>query len=199
MSPGQKSRLSIDLAPATLKKFQKACEDAGRGPEKALGQWVQFIVKRHRNRAAKTGPFHLIPGEGKPRAESPDESLKTRLQVRVREADRTALKRACKKRGMDLSSILRNWVDYILEQNQKGENVAAPAEPAAFKKNRRELVFETRLQIRMLDVTTLNKFRRMCQDQRLDQSRLVRGWLAHILKLHKDGGSIEPPKTRRLP
>lgn len=199
MSPGQKSRLSIDLAPATLKAFEKACEDGGRAPEKVLGQWVQFIVKRHRKRAAKTGPFHLIPGEGKPRAASADESLRTRLQVRVREVDRTALMRACEERGVDLSSLLRRWVDYILEQNQKGGNVAAPAEPEAYKKNRRKLVFETRLQIRLLDVKVLNKFRRMCRDQRLDQSRLVRGWLTHILKLHKDGGSIEPPKTRRLP
>ena len=205
MSPGPHKRTSIDLDPDVLQKFTKACQDCGEEPKEVLQRWISSAVRQHQGRGTSRRTFALIPGKRRRRKESPDASLRTRLQILIKSKDYAALMKACHKHNaahndqIDLSGLIRSWVSHLLHLYKQGGDIAEHAEAEAFKTNVRSLVYDARLQIRMMHADLLNRFRRMCRKERLSQSRVLRGWIAHILSLDAQGKGIMPPAKKVPP
>ena len=204
MNPGPPKRTSIDLAPNVLQKFTKACQECGEDPKAVLHRWISSALRQHQGRGTSRRTFAVIPGKSRRRKESPDASLRTRLQILIKSEDYAALMNACKNHNaahqdqIDLSGLIRSWVSYLLKQHEQSRSIVGKAEGLVLKEDPRERVLDARLQIRLLDPEMLNRFRSMCRKVKIGQSRLMRGWIAHILALNAQGKGIMPP-TNKVP
>lgn len=204
MSPGPQKRTSIDLDPNVLQKFTKACQDCGEEPKAVLHRWISSALSQHQGRETARRTFAVIPGKRRRRKVSPDASLRTRLQILIKSKDYNALMNACRKHNaahqdqIDLSALIRIWVSYLMEQHEQSRNIAGKAEGLVLKEDPRERDLDARLQIRLLDPGMLTRFRGMCREVKVGQSRLMRGWIAHILALDAQGKGIMPP-ARKVP
>ena len=197
MGAQKKTHLSIILNQSSLMAFRKACEECGESPDKVFGRWIKFsLAKWRRNKIGR--PFHLLPGEVMARkktakAPKPKSPTPTRLQLRLKRSTLDALKATCLDHKRDVSSVIRDWIDYILKLHRHGEKILATAEHEELKEDLRELVFNSRLHVSMEPVI-LSNLKAACRKEGFHHSRVMRSWIAHILAIprsQKEG--IGPP------
>ena len=197
MSPRKQSRISIALAPARLRAFRKACKDSGVDPERVIQRWVKFTMAQ-RDRKKEARPFHLLPGEVMVRkrrgnAPKPKYPTPTRLQLRLKRSTLDALQATCLYHKRDVSSVIRDWIDYILKRHRHGAKILASAGHEELKEDPRELVFDSRLHVSVKPVI-LSNLKAACRKEGFHHSRVMRSWIVYILAIPRSQeGSIDPP------
>jgi hypothetical protein len=203
------ARLSIAIDQSSLRAFQEACADCGAVPEEVLKRWVKFALRRHRERKPSSRPFHRLPGEvmakkskAKRLGSRRKSALLPRLQIRVKKVDYDNLMAVCKERHLNVSRLIRLWVAYLLKWHKQGGRIERKAEPEAFKDDPRAMVWDGYLQVHLQDADTLTALKDACRQRGVEHSRVMRGWISHILGLYRRGLDLNPPelpKRRRRP
>ena len=138
------------------------------------------------------------------KGQEPERSTPNRLQVRLESAQYEALQAACGEHDTDATTLMRKWVAHVIKLHRAGRRLTGMAAPETFKDDLRALVYDARLHV-TLSATTLNCLKDACRSQGIAHSRVVRGCVAKILKLHRQKSTprqkkkITPPpiRTRR--
>ena len=118
-----------------------------------------------------------------------------RLQVRLKLADYEALLAACREHDTDASTLMRIWVDHVINLHRADRRLTGMAAPETFKDDPRALEYDARLHV-TLSATTLNRLKDSCRYQGIAHSRVVRGCVAEILKLHRQ--ETTPRKKKKI-
>lgn len=197
MCPRNRKEEQPSIDPSTLRAFQDACANRGENPNEVIRRWIKLSLAQPGQGKATRRRSHDSPakaGAGQSRARARRKSpLTPRLHVRLRRAEYEALRAGCKQHQFTVSSLIRLWVAYLLKWHKQGGRIERKAEPEAFKDDPRAMVWDGYLQVHLQDADTLTALKDACRQRGVEHSRVMRGWITHILGLYRRGLDLNPP------